>query len=314
LLELHLNKNRTHFAELLKESLMHNTIDIMIFGGTEAYNLDISSFAPIVEEGVVQTPFGPSSPIRILDYGNCRAGFLSRHGEKGYSVSAPFINYRANVYAARELGARRVISWNGAGSINRFLQPGDYVILDDYIDLTKNRTYTFYTGKGYGFIRQNPAFCPELRQALFNSASKLEPRTFDVGVYACTEGPRLETTTEIRLYGQMGADVVGMTIIPDVYLVKELEMCYASLTYISNYAEGVHKSDSSTQGVFSSLLPQENTERMKASTRRFGTLLGDVIRSLPHDRRCSCGCSMEVYKQRRDIGGDWHEWISRPEK
>jgi 5'-methylthioadenosine phosphorylase len=285
-------------------------IDTMIIGGTEAYNLQGSAFGSVLDELVFSTPFGPSARVRILDLGTCRAGLLSRHGETGYQTSAPFVNYRANIYAAKELGAQRVISWNGAGAINRMIRPGDYVILDDYIDLTKGRDYTFYPDRGYGFIRQNPAFCPELRQALYCAAQAVEPRTFDVGVYACTQGPRLETATEIKMYATAGADVVGMTIVPEVLLAKELEMCYASITYISNFAEGIRTSESATSSVFASLLPSEYLEQMKTSTRRFAEIIPVAIKSLAQERRCACGHFMEVYRQRGDIGADWHEWVT----
>jgi 5'-methylthioadenosine phosphorylase len=288
---------------------MHE-IDTMIIGGTEAYNLKGEAFGKILDEVVLSTPFGSSAPIRILDLGECKAGLLSRHGEAGYQTSAPFVNYRANIYAAKELGAQRVISWNGAGAINRMICPGDYVILDDYVDLTKKRDYTFYPGRGYGFIRQSPAFCPELRLALYRAARAVEPRTFDVGVYACTEGPRLETETEIRMYAQAGADVVGMTIVPEVLLAKELEMCYASITYISNFAEGVRPAASSTNNVFASLLPGEFLEQMKASTRRFAEIIPAAITSLGRERKCACGHFMDVYKKRGDIGEDWHGWVA----
>ncbi|MBR3179075.1 MAG: MTAP family purine nucleoside phosphorylase [Clostridia bacterium] len=293
----------------------HKEIEIMVMGGTEAYFLNRGDIGQIVEEVRLETPYGLANKISVLDLGGKYVGFMSRHGEHGYSVSAPFVNSRANIYAAKEMGAKRVLSWNGAGAISPHITPGDYVIIDDYIDMTKRRDYTYYVGKGMGFIRQNPAFCPECRKALFDAAKAVEPRTFDGGVYVCTEGPRLESKAEIRMYGMWGADVVGMTIIPELYLARELEMCYASLTYISNFAEGSARlSQQQNASIFSSMLPEEVAKRMKDSTKALPLIFKNAMLSLLEDRKCNCSHSMDVYKKRGDITEDWHTWVTPPEK
>ena len=294
---------------------MGHRIDILVIGGTEAYNLDREDIGTIVEEVRMETPYGLANKISIMDIGKDKlVGFMSRHGEKGYSVSAPFVNSRANIYAGKELGARRVLSWNGAGAISPHITPGDYVVIDDYIDMTKKRDYTYYVGKGYGFIRQNPAFCPECRSALLESAREFEPRTFDGGVYVCTEGPRLETKAEIKAYGMWGGDVVGMTIIPELYLAKELEMCYASLTYISNFAEGSDRLGNANGSIFSAMLPDDIAKRMKDSTKVLPQIFKNAMIKLLDEHSCRCCHSMDVYKNRGDINDDWHTWITIPSK
>lgn len=287
-------------------------IDILVIGGTEAYFLNRADIGKILEEQRIETPYGLSNKISIMSVNDRYVGFMSRHGEHGYSVSAPFVNYRANIYAAKELGAYRILSWNGAGAINSHITPGDFVIPDDYIDMTKKRDYTYYVGKGYGFIRQSPAFCPECRAALFAAAKEVEPRTFGSGVYVCTEGPRLETKAEINMFRMWGGDVVGMTIIPELYLAKELEMCYSSLTYISNFAEGSAKIDVTSTGIFTGMLPEDSAKRMKDSTLLLPTIIKNTIVTLLDKRTCRCGNTMDVYKNRGDIGLDWHEWVTKP--
>ena len=287
-------------------------IEIMVMGGTEAYFLDRGDIGPVVDEVRLQTPYGLANKISIIELGGTHVGFMSRHGEHGYSVSAPFVNSRANIYAAKELGCKRILSWNGAGAISPHIIPGDYVIIDDYIDMTKNRNYTYYVGKGFGFIRQNPAFCPECRAALFEAAKEFEARTFDGGVYVCTEGPRLETKAEIRMFGMWGGDVVGMTIIPELYLARELEMCYASLTYISNYAEGSEKLGAKNDSIFSGMLPEEAAKRMKDSTKVLPQIFKNAMLKLLNWQSCNCAHSMDVYKNRGDIGDDWHTWVTEP--
>ena len=109
------------------------TIEIMVMGGTEAYFLDRGDIGPVVDEVRLETPYGLANKISIIELGGKHVGFMSRHGEHVYSVSAPFVNSRANIYAAKELGCKRILSWNGAGAISPHIIPGDYVIIDDYI-------------------------------------------------------------------------------------------------------------------------------------------------------------------------------------
>ena len=125
----------------------------------------------------------------------------------------------------------------------------------------------------------------------------------------------METKAEIRMYGIMGGDVVGMTIIPELYLARELEMCYASLTYISNFAEGSFRlSEKQNASIFSSMLPEEVAKRMKDSTKALPQIFRNAILKLLDSRDCNCGHSMDVYKKRGDIGEDWHTWVTVPEK
>lgn len=290
---------------------MLGKIEVMVIAGTEAYNLDFGGFGRVVGSTAVETPFGKSAKVSLIDMNGISAGVMSRHGERGYSISAPFVNYHANIWAAKELGAKRIISWNGAGAINRLLSVGDFVILDDLIDMTRKRDYTFYPDRGYGFIRQNPVFCSEVRSALYQAASQFSPHVFRRGVYVCTEGPRLETASEIRVFDTWGADVVGMTPVPEVYLAKELEMCYASITYISNYAEGLVKPQESKQeGVFGSLLPADEAAVLKESVQLLPKIVSTAISLLSEERDCPCVTAMKKYRDRGDIGDDWHTWVN----
>lgn len=290
-------------------------IEVMVIAGTEAYNLDFAEFGKITGSTLVKTPFGESAKVTLIDVNGIAAGVMSRHGETGYSISAPFVNYRANIWAAKELGAKRIISWNGAGAINRLLSVGDFVVLDDLIDVTRKREYTFYRNRGYGFIRQNPVFCPEVRAALYQAAAQFSPHVFKRGIYVCTEGPRLETAAEIRVFATWGADVVGMTPVPEVYLAKELEMCYASITYVSNYAEGlVEPQQAGQQGVFGSLLPSDEAATLKKSVQLLPRIVSTAISLLPEERSCPCATAMKKYRDRGDIGDDWHTWVNSTDR
>jgi len=133
----------------------------------------------------VRTPFGFAGPVHLYERDGFAYFFLSRHGERGYEKTAPYVNYRANVYAAKTLGVERIIAWSGPGIISKRMRPGDLALPDDLLDFTRNRPRTFYEGRGIGFLRQFPVFCDAVRM-------------HKGGTYACTEGPRLETPAEVR--------------------------------------------------------------------------------------------------------------------
>lgn len=212
----------------------------LIIGGTAAYHLEFGRFATVLGEGPIETPFGPAGPVLRFRYAGQDCAFLSRHGGQGrLGVTPPFINYRANLFAARELGARRILSWNSAGSLVRSLEPGSIAAISDIIDWTRGRPQTFGEHVTNRHHQTDSLFDPALRQALVRAAAACGHRASPAAIYAGTEGARLETAAEIRLLGQAGAEVVGMTMAPEVFLAAELGLQYASLCWISNYATGV---------------------------------------------------------------------------
>ncbi|HYF91163.1 MAG TPA: MTAP family purine nucleoside phosphorylase [Symbiobacteriaceae bacterium] len=212
----------------------------LIIGGTAAYHLEFERFATVLDETLIDTPFGPAGPVLRFEYAGQAHAFLSRHGGQGrLGVTPSFINYRANVHAARVLKVNRILSWNSAGSLVRSLEPGSIAAVSDIIDWTRGRIQTF--GE-HSVIRQGESghlFDPLLRQALVRAAAAAGHRAAPGAVYAGTEGARLETAAEIRLLAQAGAEIVGMTMAPEVFLAAELGLPYGSVCWISNYATGV---------------------------------------------------------------------------
>src|SRR5436190_2232980 len=177
---------------------MPQTAELGIFGGSGFYE-----WLDIAEQVEVQTPFGPpSGAIAVADVGGRRVAFLPRHGPN-HEVPAPFVNYRANVWAMRELGVHRIIGPSAVGSLQPDLHPGDLMICDQFIDRTAGRSDTYYPG-------------PEVVQ-----------------------GPRFSTRAESRWYSRMGWDIVGMTQYPEVILARELEMCYLNLSLVTDYDAGL---------------------------------------------------------------------------
>lgn len=261
----------------------------------------------------VRTPFGLSNPIHFYDKDGFRYLFLSRHGERGYEKSAPFVNYRANIYGAKALGVDRIVAWTGPGIISYRYRPGDLVLPDDLLDFTRDRPSTFYEGKGIGFIRQSPVFCESLRAAL-REAWDGGPRGLRLhakGAYACTAGPRLETPAEIRFLAAAGADMVGMTLCPEAFLARELEICYAAVGYLTNYAEGVKSLPYRRGTLFEGMLPERSAARVEKAKNAIPLLALAAARALSGKQRdCPCAVSMERYRRRGLIGADFRTWVA----
>lgn len=278
---------------------------IAVIAGTGFSSLPKEILGNLKEEKKIETPFGNIVTLKFLEINKKRVVFLFRHGFERLELTAPFINYRANIYALKEIEVERIISLNTVGSINPALKVGDFVIPHDFVDLTKNRKSTFYENKGYGYIRMNPPFCPETRKALIEATQKHSTRTFLKGIYFCFEGSRLETSSEISLAKFLGGDVVGMTLATEAVLARELEICYASLCFVVNYAEGVF-SDEEGKNL---LLPEDEKEKKEELPTLFYQILKDVLKLIPNERACPCKDAMISFKKQKVIKDDWHTWI-----
>ncbi|HHT9154990.1 MAG TPA: MTAP family purine nucleoside phosphorylase [Candidatus Tripitaka sp. YC43] len=297
-----------------------------VIGGSQAYDLLSRGAIHGKRLGPRKTPFGPSQPIYVIQVDSQTTAqpieflFLSRHGERGYETSAPFVNYRANIYALKDMGVNRIIAWSGPGAINPRYKVGQFVVVDDLIDETQDRQSTFFEKGGLGFIRQSPVFCPALRGLLVEvlKGQGLDPS--DKGVYVCTQGPRLETPAEIKKFASYGGELVGMTLVPEVFLARELEMCYAALCYVSNYAEGVVKREFKAGELFEGLSSQEDKAAVARAVAQFPNIILEAARRLasqstsggPVDpTKCQCQAAMERYRREGRIGGDWRRWIKK---
>lgn len=207
-----------------------------IIGGTGIYAAE--GGAPC-EELFQDTPYGR---VKLLkqEYKGHTVYFLNRHGE-GHSVPPHKINYRANVWALKEVGADTVLATAAVGSLNKDMPPGDFVFPDQFLEFTKMRHSTFFEGGESGVVHRDMTnvFCPELRSVYEELAGEIGHKYFNGGTYVCTEGPRYETPAEIKMYAGFGADIVGMTAYPEAPLARELGLCYATLAFVTNYAAGI---------------------------------------------------------------------------
>ncbi len=226
------------------------------------------------------TPFGkPSDEYLFGHIGNVEVIFLPRHGGR-HNIPPHMINFRANIWGFNKLGVERIISVSAVGGIKKGFKPGALVVLDQIIDMTKNRKPTFYNGKdGVVHIDFTEPYCPEMRRMILKAGKLAKIALKDGGTYAAVEGPRLETAAEIRAFGILGCDVVGMTGMPEASLARELEICYAGISVVANYAAGITKNKLTTTEVL---------EEMKASTEKIKSLLEKIFSLLPEQRKCSC--------------------------
>lgn len=283
---------------------------LAVIGGSQAYAILESGGIKGERTDPIATPFGLSQPIYKVVLDGVETLFLSRHGERGYSIAAPWVNYRANIWALKEVGATHIISWSGPGAIDQTFKIGQFVIPDDIIDETKSRESSFFKGTGWGFIRQNPVFCPSLSAVIASSLTAAEVEYRAGGTYVCTEGPRLETPAEIRKFRMFGGDMVGMTLVPEAFLAKELEMCYASICYITNYAEGIRDRPYKKGVLFEGLLDADEIDAVNYAVSTFPRIITGIASRIGEaGPSCSCPVSMERYRRRGDVGSDWHTWI-----
>jgi 5'-methylthioadenosine phosphorylase len=250
-------------------------LEIGIIGGTGLYKLSMLKEEKRVK---VYTPFGePSDLISISYYDQRKVAFLPRHG-KNHTIPPHNVDYRANIWALKEIGVKRIIAASAVGSLREDYKPGEFVIPHQFIDRTKKRVDTFYQGGRVCHISVADPFCDELREALAGAGKTLGVTVHIEGTYICIEGPRFSTRSESRLFRTWGADIIGMTLYPECVLAREAELCYACVAMITDYDVWAEKPVST----------EEITKTMKKNTENFKKLVFDAIKITPTQRNCLC--------------------------
>jgi 5'-methylthioadenosine phosphorylase len=210
---------------------------IAIIGGTGLYQLDNLE---VVNRRIVRTPFGePAGPLTLGRIDGHEAVFLARHGY-GHTIAPHEVNYRANMWALKDAGADCVVSVASVGGIRSDITPGMLVLPDQVIDYTWGRSSTYFEGAGVpvNHIDFTEPYSVQLRRRILAAAKACGEKILDGGVYAATQGPRLETAAEITRLERDGAHVVGMTGMPEAALAREISLDYAAITVVANYAAG----------------------------------------------------------------------------
>lgn len=204
-----------------------------IIGGTGVYGTIHKS-----RKEIVKTKFGEVE-LDIVNIDGEEIVFLARHG-KDHSKPPHLINYKANIMALKEYGVEYIYATAAVGSLNENYKPGDIVVVNDFIDFTKSRSVTFFEGgdEPVKHVDMSDPYCKNMRELFLKYAKHMNLDIKGNAVYICTEGPRFETASEIKMYRNIG-DVVGMTSVPEVVFAKELGMCYASIGIITNWCTGI---------------------------------------------------------------------------
>lgn len=213
---------------------MKNIADIGVFGGSGFY-----SFLDGIEELELDTPYGkPSDKITIAEYKSKKIAFLPRHG-KNHQYPPHKIPYKANIYAMKELGVRKIIAPTASGSLQAHIKPGDFVICDQFVDRTWGREDTFFDGPEVKHISSAYPYCPELRKIAIEAGNSLGIKVHPKGTVVVIQGPRFSTVAESRWFSKMGWDVINMTQYPECFLAQEIGIPYVNIALITDYDAGL---------------------------------------------------------------------------
>ena len=252
-------------------------VSIGIIGGSGLYDM-----AELVdrEERTVATPFGePSGPYLIGSLGGRRVAFLARHGA-GHRLLPSELNFRANIFAFKALGAQWILSASAVGSLREELKPLDIVVPDQFLDRTRGRISTFF-GRGLaahvGFAHP---LCPALSAIAYESGRSVGATIHKGGTYVCMEGPQFSTLAESRLYRAWGMDIIGMTNLQEAKLAREAEICYATLALVTDY-DCWHPD----HGHVTVEMIVGNLQQNARTAQR---IIAEAVSRLPVERTCEC--------------------------
>ncbi|MFQ5406489.1 MAG: S-methyl-5'-thioadenosine phosphorylase [Candidatus Micrarchaeia archaeon] len=254
---------------------MEQKAEIGIFGGSGFY-----SFLDNVQEIEVETPYGkPSDKIALAEMAGRKIAFLPRHGHE-HDYPPHMINYRANIWAFKNLGVTRVIGPAAAGSLQKNVKPGDFVVCDQFVDRTTGRKDTFYDKKPVTHISAAEPYCSNLRKVAIDAGKKCGIKVHEKGTVVVIQGPRFSTKAESRWFTQNNWEVINMTQYPEVVLSRELEMCYANISLITDHDAGV-------EGI-NPVTADEVVKTFNANNEKLKKLLLKLIPSVPKERNCQC--------------------------
>jgi len=262
---------------------MEYKADIGVFGGSGFY-----SFLSNVEEIEMDTPYGqPSAPIAIGKYEGKTVAFIPRHG-KNHQYPPHMIPYRANLYAMKQLGVKRIIGPTASGSLQPHIKPGDFVITDQFVARTSGRKDTFFDGPETKHPSAAYPYCPELRKIAIETGRSLNIPIHEKGTVVVIQGPRFSTVAESRWFSKMGWDTINMTQYPEGYLARELGIFYVNIALITDYDVGLEGRDDITPVTHEEVIKVFNDNNDKLKILLFGMIKNIDINNF------NCECSKVV--------------------
>ena len=270
---------------------MSEKVTLAIIGGSGLYNMP---GLQNTQEHDLSTPFGkPSSPVIVGDLEGQRVAFLARHG-LGHHITPSEVNYRANIYALKELGAERVVSISACGSLREDYAPGHIVIPDQLFDNTKGRERSFFGEGLVVHVSVADPFCPDLSAQLETATRKTNATVHNGGSFITIEGPRFSTKAESNTFRTWGMSLIGMTASPEAFLAREAELCYAVMAHVTDYdVWHVTESPVTVEMVIQTL--NKNTLIAQEAVR-------NLARSLTEAHTCECNKALaSALITRKDI-------------
>ena len=259
---------------------MNETAEIGIFGGTGIYD---SGLLKDSKEITIDTPFGKTSDsITVGEFHGRNVAFMQRHGKK-HTIPPHLINFRANIWAFKELGVKRIIAPSAVGSLKEELEPGHFALPSQFIDFTKSRQGTFSEDGKVIHISVADPFCPELQNVILNVTKEQEIQIHDNCTYICIEGPRFSTKAESKFFRTTGADIIGMTLVPECQLAREAQICYVSISTVTDYDVWAEKP----------VTAKDVMETLAKNVEMTKKLLTLVIDQIPKIKSCFCETALE---------------------
>jgi 5'-methylthioadenosine phosphorylase len=261
---------------------MEHKADIGVFGGSGFYN-----FLDDVREVKIETPYGsPSDKVALAKIGNKTVAFIPRHG-KDHSLPPHAIPYRANIWAMKELGVKRIIGPCAAGSLKKEVAPGHFVLCDQFVDRTKGRADTFYDGPITTHVSPAEPYCGQLREIAYRIGKDMGITMHKTGTMVVIQGPRFSTRAESNWFAKMGWSVINMTGYPEGYLAREKEMCYVNISLITDYDVGI-------EGENAEPVSHEQVVKIfNENNAKLRNLLIKFIEDMPMEDTCSCYQALE---------------------
>jgi 5'-methylthioadenosine phosphorylase len=252
---------------------------IGVFGGSGFYSLIENA-----REEWVETPYGaPSDKVALGEIAGKAVAFLPRHG-KDHRFPPQSINYRANLWAMKQLGVTRIIGPTACGSLKKEVEPGHMVVADQVVDRTTGRKDTFYDGPVTTHVSFADPYCPQLRPIASNALRSIGVTTHDTGTVVVIQGPRFSTRAESKWFQDAGWEVINMTQYPECYLARELEMCYVNISLITDYDVGLAGAEPVTHEAVLKVFASNN-ERVKNAIFK-------IVEAIPDERTCGCGTAL----------------------
>jgi 5'-methylthioadenosine phosphorylase len=272
------NNNRNQGKSEVK---MENMPVLGIIGGSGLYQFPTLKKVNTLE---VNTPFGkPSSPIIVGELSGKKVAFLARHGI-GHFISPTEVNYRANIYALKSLGVKRIVSISACGSLRDDYAPGQIVIPDQLVDFTRNRKRSFFGEGLVVHIGVADPFCKDLSEQVFNSVVAAGATAHRGGTLITIEGPRFSTKGESNLFRAWGISIIGMTACPEAFLAREAEMCYVTMAHVTDY-DVWHLAEESVNVDMVIKTLMKNTEMAQKAVQT-------LMEGLPAESSCNCGSAL----------------------